>query len=80
MRTVDHLAYQKENRAKGRMSGQLRIRVRYRKYVGKWFDYLIVSPREIVSGTGWKVSRIMKSRSAPLYIGVITKDQRLDNN
>ena len=82
-KSPDHLAYQKENRAKGRMSGQLRIRVRYRKYVGKWFDYLIVSPREmkeIVSGTGWKVSRIMKSRSGPLYIGVITKDQRLDND
>jgi hypothetical protein len=36
-----HLAYQKLNRSKGRMSGQVRIRVRYRTYMTPWFDYLL---------------------------------------
>ena len=39
-----HLAYQERNRKRGRMSGQLRLRNRYRDLIGPWFDYLIVSP------------------------------------
>jgi len=42
-----HLEYQEFNRKRGRMSGQLRIRVRYKKYATKWFDYLIVSKDEM---------------------------------
>jgi len=66
-RTKDpvHLAYHKLNRGRGRMAGQLRIRIRFRQYVGKWFDYLLVSPSEmkqIVSGTGWSIGRLFKSR------------------
>jgi len=52
-----HLEYQEFNRKRGRMSGQLRIRIRYRKYATKWFDYLIVSKEEmngILRNTGWK--------------------------
>jgi hypothetical protein len=73
----DHLSYQKENRRKGRMAGQLRIRVRYRNYAGKWFDYLIVSPGEmklIVKDTGWKVDRFIRKGGSPLYIGLIKKE------
>ena len=33
----DHLEYHKFNQNRGRMPGQLRIRVRIRKYIGKWF-------------------------------------------
>ena len=33
-----HLGYQERNRARGRMSGQLRLRVRYRDLVGPWFE------------------------------------------
>ena len=38
-----HLRYHKLNKALGRMSGQVRIRIRYEMYIGKWFDYLMVS-------------------------------------
>ena len=42
-----HLAYQERNRERGRMPGQLPLRVRYRDLIGPWFDYLIVSPNEM---------------------------------
>jgi SAM-dependent methyltransferase len=72
----DHLNYQERNRRKGRMSGQVRIRARYRSFIGRWFDYLLVSPREmrkIVGDTGWEVNRIIRSEEGPLYVGVLRK-------
>jgi SAM-dependent methyltransferase len=71
-----HRSYQEMNRRKGRMPGQVRIRVRYRTYVGRWFDYLLVSPeemKELAGGTGWKVQRIIKEKGSPLYVGVLKK-------
>lgn len=44
---LEHLEYQKFNRKRGRMSGQLRLRVRYKKYVTPWLDYLLVSKEEM---------------------------------
>ena len=70
-----HLQYQKTNRRRGKMSGQMRIRIRYLKYVGKWFDYLIVSKeemREILKGTGWKAKKFIDSSSSP-YVAIIQK-------
>jgi cyclopropane fatty-acyl-phospholipid synthase-like methyltransferase len=70
-----HLQYQKTNQRRGRMSGQMRIRIRYMKYVGKWFDYLIVSReemRKILKETGWKVKEFIDSSSSP-YIAIIQK-------
>jgi SAM-dependent methyltransferase len=67
-----HLAYHDRNRQRGRMPGQLRLRVRYRRYASPWFDYLIVSPEELeslVDGTGWRVSRIIEGE--PLYVAVL---------
>jgi hypothetical protein len=54
----DHLAYHATNQRRGRMAGQLRIRVRYRIFMERWFDYLMVSKSEmenILIGTGWQV-------------------------
>ncbi len=72
----DHLEYHKTNRQKGRMSGQVKIRIRYRKYIGKWFDYLMVSQeemRQILSATGWKVKEFLNSADA-FYIAIIEKN------
>jgi SAM-dependent methyltransferase len=74
----DHLRYHERNRAKGRMPGQVRIRARYQTYVGKWFDYLLVSPNEmksIAEDAGWTVSRFVESEGSPLYIGILRKKQ-----
>ena len=59
-----HLAYQRRNRRRGRMPGQIRIRIRFNDVIGPWFDYLLVSPSEmsgIVDGTGWEVDRFFMS-------------------
>jgi 2-polyprenyl-3-methyl-5-hydroxy-6-metoxy-1,4-benzoquinol methylase len=72
----DHLEYHKLNREKGRMSGQLRIRVRFKKYVGRWFDYLIASKKEvqeILKGTGWKIKEYVDSGNSE-YVAIIGKD------
>jgi SAM-dependent methyltransferase len=74
---ADHLEYHKLNKQRGRMPGQLRLRIRFRKCVGWWFDYLIVSKREmeeILKGTGWKVREFIDSGNS-LYIAAIEKAQ-----
>ncbi|MGA8904836.1 MAG: class I SAM-dependent methyltransferase [Candidatus Bathyarchaeia archaeon] len=71
-----HLHYHKLSRRRGRMGGQLRIRVRYREYATPWFDYLLVSKREmrdILKGTGWRLKRTLDSSRSPAYIAVIEK-------
>jgi len=71
-----HLAYHERNRERGRMGGQVRIRVRFRKHVGRWFDYLMVSREEmkaILRGTGWKVKEFIDSESDSRYVAVIRK-------
>ena len=73
----DHLEYHKLNRKRGRMAGQLRIRMRFRKCVGRWFDYLIVSKKEmeqILKGTGWKIREFIDSGNSA-YIAAIEKTQ-----
>jgi SAM-dependent methyltransferase len=70
-----HLRYQRRNRLKGRMAGQIRIRIRFQDVQGPWFDYLLVSPQEmkdILAGTGWELRKVLRDRGL-LYVAVITK-------
>ena len=72
-----HLAYHEFNRRRGQLPGQLRIRIRYLRSVTPWFDYLMVSKdemRQIVSGTGWRISRFFDSDRS-LYIAILEKEQ-----
>lgn len=69
-----HLAYQERNRERGRMPGQLRLRVRYRDLIGPWFDYLIVSPDEmatILEGTQWRIRRLLQESGSGYYVAVL---------
>ncbi len=69
-----HLAYHQRNRRRGRMPGQVRIRVRYRSYVTPWWDYLMVSKEEmeeILEGTGWGVRRAFGDQQ---YVAVLEKE------
>ncbi len=71
-----HRAYHRLNRRRGRMGGQLRIRVRYLCYTTPWLDYLLASKEEIkriVSGTGWRVRRFIDGPSG-MYVVVIAKE------
>ena len=75
----DHLEYHKRNKKKGRMAGQLRVRIRFRKCVGRWFDYLIVSKKEmeeILKGTGWKTREFIDSGNSA-FIAAIEKEPKI---
>jgi SAM-dependent methyltransferase len=74
-----HLAYHKRNRRRGRMGGQIRIRVRYRAYATPWFDFLLLSQdelEELLEGTGWELRRTIQNEPPPpLYVAVIEKQR-----
>lgn len=71
----EHLEYHRLNKRRGRLPGQIRMRIRYGKAVGDWFDYLFVSPAEmekILENTGWRVRELLDSGRAN-YFAVIEK-------
>jgi SAM-dependent methyltransferase len=73
--SLEHLEYHELNRQRGRMPGQIRMRVRYGKAVGEWFDYLFVSPeemQEIVTDTAWQIKEFIGA-GEPNYIAVMGK-------
>ena len=70
-----HLAYHRRNRARGRMAGQIRLRIRHRQWSTPWFDYLFVSPEEmdrLARSGGWRLNRVLGDESA-YYVGVLVK-------
>jgi SAM-dependent methyltransferase len=70
-----HLAYARKNRRRGRMPGQIRIRIRFNQWVGPWFDYLLVSASEmsaILDGTGWHADRFFTDEGGR-YVAVIRR-------
>jgi SAM-dependent methyltransferase len=71
---AQNLAYLEQNRRRGRLPGQMRLRVRYAAYASPWADYLMVSPselEEIVAETGWKVERVLTGEV--FFTGVLTR-------
>jgi hypothetical protein len=70
-----HLAYHERNQQKGRMAGQLRIRIRHGRYRTPWFDYLLASPEEMAElgkGTGWELARVI-DEGEHAYVGVFER-------
>ncbi len=77
-RPVDpaHRRYHLVNMSRGRMPGQVKIRIRYRSLATPWFDYLLASKKEmkqILNGTGWRAKRFFSSKG-PSYIAIIERD------
>jgi SAM-dependent methyltransferase len=73
-----HLAYHKRNREKGRMGGQLKLRIRHKQYRGRWFEYLLASKKEvegILEGTGWEIKEFVDSdgEKQSRYMAIIKK-------
>ena len=71
----NHLQYHKRNKRRGRMGGQIRMRVRFRSAIGEWFDYLFVSPdemKEILNNTDWQVEKFINSQEVH-YFAIIRK-------
>jgi SAM-dependent methyltransferase len=73
---LTHLKYHAFNRKRGRMSGQVRVRVRYLDYKTPWFDYLMVSQAEmekILEGTGWQVKKFIDGSNG-MYNAITEKE------
>lgn len=72
----EHLEYHRFNVERGRMAGQLRIRIRYKKYITPWFDYLLVSKsqmKNILKGSGWQVKKFISSKDSH-YVAIIIRN------
>ena len=73
-----HLAYHEQNRRRGRMAGQLRIRIRHHEYATPWFDYLLASPEEmaeLAEAGGWRLAQVI-DEGEYVYIGVLELAER----
>jgi SAM-dependent methyltransferase len=73
-----HLAYQRQNRRRGRLPGLIRMRIRYRERTTPWFDYLMVSLDEmsdVIDGTGWEIRRSFTDNGSS-YAAVLEKVRR----
>jgi len=77
----DHLKYHQSNNHRGRMAGQIRVRVRFGKIIGTWFDYLFVSPEEmeeVLMDSDWQVERFIGAEKTN-YLAVIWKNSSAAN-
>jgi len=71
----EHLDYHASNREHGKLSGQARFRVRYKRYVTPWIDILMLSPDElqtILEGTHWE-AREFFDRGDGVYVSILEK-------
>lgn len=71
----EHLEYHARNRAQGKPAGQVRIRVRYKRYVRPWIDLLMVTKdelRQLLDGTGWELRKTIEGELG-LYVAIIDK-------
>jgi len=68
--------YYRRNVARGLLPGQARFRYHYGGEVGSWFDWLFVSRaelREIVRGTGWRVSEVVGTGLSEPYVAILER-------
>ncbi|GAA3344139.1 hypothetical protein GCM10020358_46150 [Amorphoplanes nipponensis] len=68
-----HVAYHRRNRDRGRLGGQLRLRLRYRMLATEWFDYLNCSVPELaglLAGTRWRLASV-DTEDRPYYLAVM---------
>ncbi|GAA3963112.1 class I SAM-dependent methyltransferase [Actinoplanes auranticolor] len=68
-----HMAYHQRNRDRGRLGGQLRLRLRYRLLATEWFDYLNCSVEELdglLAGTRWRLKSV-DTEDRPYYLAVM---------
>jgi SAM-dependent methyltransferase len=71
-----HRRYREGNVGRGRLPGQIRIRIRFRDLVGPWMDYPMVSPNElnaIVAPTRWRVAQVLESEDT--YVAILAKSK-----
>jgi SAM-dependent methyltransferase len=68
------LRYHARNRARGKLGGVERLRVRHRQYATPWYDVLSASRAEVVrlvEGTGWAIRRFVDDDAG--YVAVLER-------
>lgn len=76
------LAYQEENRARGRLPGQVTIRLRYRGSATPWFELLNLSARELehlVAEAGWQLAHLVEGEPSEYYAVLEKPATRVQN-
>jgi len=74
-RSPASLSYYRENLRRGRLYGQLTIRIRYGNAASPWFDWLNASPEEvavIAAEAGWRLARVIGAHEGT-YSAVLCK-------
>jgi SAM-dependent methyltransferase len=70
-----HLEYHEQNRASGRLPGQLRLRVRHERTVTPWWDYLLCTPdelEEVIAPTAWTLAGVQpRPGPSPQWIATL---------
>ncbi len=69
-------AYYRLNRDRGRLPGQVRLRIHYQNLSTPWFNWLFVSRREmefLLRGTGWGQTVVVGAGVGEPYVAVLEK-------
>ncbi|WP_083983189.1 methyltransferase domain-containing protein [Actinomadura hibisca] len=67
----EHRAYHQTNRKRGRLPGQVRMRVRYRTWKSAWFNRLLVTPDDLavlLEGSAWTLGEVTYSGPVGFYL------------
>jgi hypothetical protein len=70
------LEMHEQNRQQGKMPGEMRLRIRYKRYVTPWIDYFMLSPKELegfLVENRWRIDRVDEGVDG-LYLVVIGKE------
>jgi SAM-dependent methyltransferase len=68
-------AYVERNLMQGRLSGQSRIRIRYKRLATPYFDFFRITPdelRTLIEGTGWILSDVLRGPDT-LFVAVLER-------
>ncbi len=74
----DHLEYHENNKRRGRYPGHITLRFHYKKISSSWIDLLLLSKeemKEIVKGTGWKITNFIENSETPHYLAIFEKEK-----
>ncbi len=73
----EELAYEERNRARGRLPGQVTMRLRYKERATPWYELLNVSPSELeglAGQAGWRLARLLPGEPPDYYAVLVKSD------
>ncbi|SDK11851.1 hypothetical protein SAMN04487820_104324 [Actinopolyspora mzabensis] len=72
----EHLDYHRHNRARGRLPGQLRMRIRHARWATPFFDYLLCSVEELTrlsEFSSWRLSEVDHEETGHGYLAILVR-------